>query len=343
MAVGLSSALCVSQTAAAQPLVIETVTVGNPGNAGDPIQFQGSFGAVGYSFAIAKYEVTTGQYATFLNAVGASDPYGLYDTRMWTHAQGCKIERTGGPGSYAYSVAPDWANRPVNFISWGDAARFANWLHNGQPTGPPGLATTEDGSYFLNGKQSDFELESVVREPDATWVIPTEDEWYKAAYHKNDGVTGNYFSLPTATSAAASNDLIDPDPGNNATFQRSPGADFTIGAPYWRTEVGAHENSESPYGTFDQGGNVLEFNETVPETDIRGIRGGSWFWGDISKFSRPLDMHSSDEFSDLGFRVATLELPAPPVPALSGRGRLAVLLVFAFAGAIALRRAAAHP
>jgi formylglycine-generating enzyme required for sulfatase activity len=307
-------------------VLIETVTVGNPGNAGDPIEFQGSFGAVDHVFRIGKYEVTTGQYAAFLNAVAATDPYGLYDTRMWSHAQGCKIERTGAPGSFAYSVAPDWANRPVNFISWGDAARFANWLHNGQPTGSPDLTTTEDGSYFLNGKQSDFELESVVREPDATWVIPTENEWYKAAYHKNDGATGNYFSLPTGTNAAASNDLVDPDPGNNATFQRSPGADFTIGAPYFRTEVGAHENSESPYGTFDQGGNVLEFNETVPENDIRGIRGGSWFWGDISKFSRPVDMHSSDEFSDLGFRVARVGAEAPVVPALPVPGLLATAI-----------------
>ena len=322
---------------AAPPLMIETVGVGNPGNAGDPIQFQGVFGAVDYEFAIAKYEVTAGQYAAFLNAVAASDPYLLYDARMWTNAQGCKIERTGSPGSYTYGVAPDRANRPVNFVSWGDAARFANWLHNGQPSGAPSLATTEDGAYFLDGKMSDFELESVVREPDATWVIPTENEWYKAAYHKNDGATANYFSFPTASNAVASNDLIDPDPGNNATYQR-PGPDFTIGPPYFRTEVGAHENSESPYGTFDQGGNVLEFNETVPETDIRGIRGGSWFWGDVSKFTRPVDMHSSDEFSDLGFRVARVGGTSQAIPSASAAGLLATLACVAFIGIVALRR-----
>ena len=32
---------------------------------------------------------------------------------------------------------------------------------------------------------------------DAKYWIPTENEWYKAAYHKNDGVTGNYFDYPT--------------------------------------------------------------------------------------------------------------------------------------------------
>ena len=313
------------ERARAAPVVtIETVAVGNPGNAGDPIEFQGVFGAVDHPYDIGKYEVTAGQYAAFLAAVAAADPYGLYDPRMGSHPQGCRIERTGSPGNYAYAIAPDWANRPVNFVSWGDAARFANWLHHGQPTGAPGPATTEDGSYFLNGKQSDFELETVVREPDASWVIPTEDEWYKAAYHKNDGVTGNYFVFPTASNVAAiSNDLIDPDPGHNATFQR-PGPDFTIGAPYYRTEVGAHENSESPYGTHDQGGNVLEFNETVPETDIRGIRGGSWFWGDVSKWTRPVDMHSSDEYSDLGFRVARVGGAPVSVPPADGALRFAI-------------------
>jgi formylglycine-generating enzyme required for sulfatase activity len=310
-----------AQAQAALAVVIDTVTVGNAGNAGDPIEFQGTFGAVDHVFAIAKYEVTAGQYAAFLAAVAATDPYSLYDTRMWTHAEGCKIERTGSSGSYAYSVAPDWANRPVNFISWGDAARFANWLHNGQPADAADLTTTEDGSYFLDGKQSDFELESVQREPDATWVIPTENEWYKAAYHKNDGVTGNYWNYPTGENAGVSNDLIDPDPGNNATFRAFAG-DFTIGPPYYRTEAGAHENSASAYGAYDLGGNVQEFNETVPETDIRGIRGGSWFWGNVlGKWDRPIDMHSSDQFSDLGFRVATLQIATVSAPSVGARTR----------------------
>jgi formylglycine-generating enzyme required for sulfatase activity len=308
LAAGVSGGVCVTQTQGAPPVVVETVTVGNPGNTGDPQPFQGIFGAVDHVYAIGKYEVTAGQYAAFLNAVAATDTYALYHVNMGTHAEGCKIVRTGLLGSYTYSVAPDWANRPVNFVTWGDAARFANWLHNGQPTGAQDLTTTEDGSYFLNGMTSDKQLEEVVREPDATWVIPTENEWYKAAYHKNDGVTGNYFLAPTGPNANVSHHLIDPDPGNNATFSGGTVGDWTIGAPYYRTEVGAHENSASPYGTFDQGGNVQEFNETVPESDIRGIRGGSWFWGLGSLFAdyRPIDMHSSDQFSDLGFRVATL-------------------------------------
>jgi formylglycine-generating enzyme required for sulfatase activity len=193
---------------------------------------------------------------------------------------GCNIKRAGSPGSFTYSVAPEWADQPVNYVSWADAARFANWLHNGQPTGAQDASTTEDGSYFLNGisEFNDGQLEDVVREPDATWVIPTDNEWYKAAYHKNDGVTGNYWNFPTGTDDAGllSNDLVEPDPGHHATYQIS--GDFTVGSPYWRTGVGEHENSARPYGTFDQGGNLMEFTETVPEPDSCASSSCSALW-----------------------------------------------------------------
>ena len=72
-------------------------------------------GAVGYEYNIGKYEVTATQYCEFLNAVAVSDTYGLYSTDMSTNANGCKIERTGSPDNYAYTVSAEWANRPVNW------------------------------------------------------------------------------------------------------------------------------------------------------------------------------------------------------------------------------------
>jgi formylglycine-generating enzyme required for sulfatase activity len=299
--------ICVWFVSVATATTIETVSVGNRGNTAYPNPW-GDIGAVDYDYNIGKYEVTAGQYTDFLNAVAATDTYALYNTSMWTSGFGCKIQRVGDEGSYTYSVAPDWANRPVNLVSWGDAARFANWLHNGQPTGPQDLTTTEDGSYFLNGAMTNAELAAVVRKPDATWVIPTVHEWFKAAHHKNDGVTGNYFEFPTSTDDMPSNLLSDPDPdpGNNATFK--VGNQWTIGPPYYRTEAGAHENSASPYGTFDQGGNIYEWTETLVGSENRGVRGGTFNdTVDLLRASRPFVGSLPDQNNLLvGFRVALI-------------------------------------
>ncbi len=334
--------VCVAMASAALAAVsIETLPVANTGNTGEwSGESYGGFGinricgAVDYEYNIGKYEVTAGQYTAFLNAVAVTDTYGLYNTSMWSNIYGCKIERTDTGSGYTYSVASDRANRPVNYVSWGDAARFANWLTNGQPRGAHDGSTTEDGAYYLNGATSDAGLLAVVRkspEDGGRYYIPTEDEWYKAAYHKNDGDTGNYFDYPTSTDSVPSNDLIDPDPGNNANYNISSG-DFTIDGPYWRTPVGEFENSESPYGTFDQGGNVWEWNEAIIEGSYRGLRGGSfgpnvddgWLCAAFRYYFYP-----TYEGCSVGFRVsevpepATLGLLAAGLGALMARRRKA--------------------
>ena len=311
-------------------VTIETVTVGNPGNAWE-LSGAGAggtgddrnCGAVDYIYDIGKFEVTAGQYTEFLKAVAADDTYELYHTSMGNTSPGvygCNIQRSGSPGSYSYSVLPDWADRPVNYVSWGDAARFANWLHNGQPTGAQDVTTTEDGSYFLDGAMSDAELMDVEREPDATWVIPSEDEWYKAAYHYNDGVTGNYYDYPTSSDSVPGyvNDSGNlsgtgaaftkggTDPGNYATYDGDGGTEG-IGSPYYRTQVGEWENSASPYGTFDQGGTVWEWNEAVIDL-YRGVRGGS-FNDDVIRLlaaSRIGYNFPTIEVFNVGFRIAEL-------------------------------------
>jgi formylglycine-generating enzyme required for sulfatase activity len=307
--------VCAFVALAATDVIIETVTVGNPGNP-DDIHYTG-FGGVDYTYNIGKYELTAGQYTEFLNAVAVTDTYGLYHPSMSVidpdpEENGCGIVRSGSPGSYSYSVAADWADRPVNFVNWGDAARFCNWLHNGQPTGTQNLTTTEDGSYYLNGAMSNPELMAITREPDATWVIPTEDEFYKAAFHKNDGVTGNYWNYATGTDDVPSYELIDPDPGNNATFVNVDPYDWTIGAPYWRTELGAHENSVSPYGTFDQGGNLFEWTEGVyGEHRATGYGSFDTRVGALSAAEYDpscTNCHAADHVYQTGFRVAQVNL-----------------------------------
>lgn len=314
-----------------QAVNIETVIIGNPGNIADTRYETPGYGAVNYTFNIGTYEVTAGQYCEFLNAVAATDTYGLYNTEMDTFAYGCQITRKSESGSYTYDFSgrpsgteADWINRPVNFVSWGDAARFANWLHNGQPTGAQDLTTTEDGAYYLNGATSTTDLMAVSRESDWKWAIPTEDEWYKAAYHKNDGMASNYFDYATSSDSIPSNNLVEPiDPGNNATFYRQ-GNDYTIYGPYWRTEFGAHENSESPYGTFDQSGNVWEWNEGTMDPLHRIIRGGSYnadynYMHADYRFS----IDPTDEGDGFGFRVA--EVPEPTTIILFSLGSLVLI------------------
>jgi formylglycine-generating enzyme len=304
---------------------LEFVTVGNPGNAGELNRSadanENYYGGVDYVYAIGKYEVTTGQYTAFLSAVAADDTYGLYNYM---------IQRDGEPGSYTYSVAADRANRPVSNVNWGNAARFMNWLHNGQPTGAQGLNTTEDGAYYLNGATTDAQLMAVTRKDGAKYWIPTENEWYKAAYHKNDGVTGNYFQYPTSNDSMPSNQLIDPDPGNNANFWLLPDG-YTIGDPYYVTEVGAFENSASPYGTFDQGGNVAEWHEAVLDSTggSRGFRGGYYSEDHDRMLSRLAMMgHPTNRSDFLGFRVASVPEP----------GSIWLMLCGAIAGLLWRRR-----
>ncbi|MBN1911302.1 MAG: SUMF1/EgtB/PvdO family nonheme iron enzyme [Pirellulales bacterium] len=298
--------------AMAQAVNIDLVWVGNPGNVADDT----GYGSVDKTYYIGKYEVTAGQYTEFLNAVAATDVHGLYNTSMMESPFGCKIERRGTPGNYSYHVADDRKDRPVNFVSFWDATRFVNWLHNGQGNGD-----TESGAYVNVGNQTTF-----ARQPGAKWFIPTEDEWYKAAYHRNDGVTGNYFDYPTGSDTAPLNTVEATDPGNRANYYDELGTgngSYTIGGPYWMTEVGEFENSASPYGTFDQGGNVWEWTENATGS-ARGFRGGAWYHESpylAASYSSWLDPRY--DLNNFGFRVASI--PEPSTIALLVGGLLSVV------------------
>jgi formylglycine-generating enzyme required for sulfatase activity len=289
---------------------LQFVTVGNPGNAADPAT--GSlYGSVPYTYDIGKYDVTVGQYCQFLNAVAATDTYGLYNSGMGTNFPTVGITQSGSPGSYSYSVTGGYsqaANCPIFSVTWGDAARFCNWLQNLQPTGPEGPGTTETGAYTLNGATSQSALMAIVRNPGAIDFIPSENEWYKAAYYDPtlNGGAGSYWMYPTKSNTAPSN-VLSPTGTNNANFYNGGYTDPTN----YLTSVGAFADSPSAYGTYDQGGDVWQWNEANISGLYRGLRGGSWshgFSSDLASSSRDSD-GPSDEYYLIGFRVAGVPEP----------------------------------
>ena len=194
-------------------LTIQMTTVGNPGNSDDaPYWDNLHFGGVDYVYQISTYEVTVAQYTEFLNATAASDPYGLYNEYMMGGVQsGDIIAQSGMDGSYTYTAVSGAENQPVRYVSFYDGLRLCNWMANGQ-----GSASTETGSYDM------AEGNWVTRGANATWVLPNQDEWYKAAYY--DPVNDVYYDYPNGSDAV-------PEEPTDGTTPR----DMNFGdVPYWQ-------------------------------------------------------------------------------------------------------------
>jgi formylglycine-generating enzyme len=314
----LSSLLVVCMVSCAEvaqaTVSINLVPVG-AGNGPDP---RTGRGAVGYNYQIGTYEVTSAQYCEFLNAKAESDPYELYNSYMSSTGAGwpwgCDIIRSGSSGSYSYSVPAAYANRPVNCVSYWSTCRFVNWLSNGQGNGD-----TETGSYTLNGYNG-YLNPGIRRKAGATWVLPSENEWYKAAYYDPAKPGGpGYWLYPTKSDSAPGRDMTEgTNPGNNAnSYSFDTGAQYPIDSnKYYTTNVGEFQLSAGPYGTFDQGGNVWEWTDSTV-SQLNRIRGGS-FYGDTEGGTYgPPEMRSTfyhdqvpyDGAGSLGFRVALVPEP----------------------------------
>ena len=294
----------------AQPLLeIETVLVGDAANAPDTT----GYGAVAYDFSIGKFEVTIGQYAVFLNSVASvtSEAYlvDLWQKKMGDDVRIKGISRTGSGTKeqpYHYSVVGS-SNRPISYVSWLDAARFANWMHNGATSG----ASTETGSYNLNGAVSGI----IKKNAGAKWWIPSEDEWYKAAYYKGGSKAAGYWVYPMQSNDSPGNVV---GKGTNqanfwkGVFSVTQSADYPTQTSL--SEVGAFTNSPSAYGTYDQGGNVLEWNDAVIGEFSRGLRGGDWNGNELGLQSptRGDGGNGAPTYKDddIGFRLATLPQPS---------------------------------
>jgi formylglycine-generating enzyme required for sulfatase activity len=301
---------------------LEFVTVGDAGNAADPATGS-QYGAVAYVYRMGKYDVTNAQYAQFLNAVADTDTYGLWHSFMGNNYPTTGITRSGSAGSFTYSVVGD-GNVPIADVTWGSAARFANWLHNGQPAGLQAAGTTETGAYTLNGAVTTEALTAVTRNSGASYFIPSQNEWYKSAYYKGGGISAGYWKYATQSDTIPSN-VLSALGTNNANFVD---VNYTDAANYL-TPVGAFASSPSAYGTYDQSGLLFQWTEAV-SGNSRTLRGGSWEgYASSLPSSYSNNINPSQSSYDLGFRMAA----AVPEP-----GSFLLLIIGGAALLIAARR-----
>ena len=290
-----------------QAVTIDLVTVGNPGNAASSQTYDPAdngpdgaipaqtLGDVAYSYQIGRTEVTVPQYIEFLNAVAATDPNGLYHGRMATFAHG-GINQNGADPNFTYSIKDlgdnEYANKPAGFIRYYQAVRFANWMHNGQLTGAQDASTTENGSYDIAGT-ADIDNQLVPRTSGATWVLPTLDEWTKAAFHspgETGGTDPDYFDNPTSSHSAPGTVTVDAngDVTNSATANIANLFCGTAACNWNGTTTGnlveaggAGPLSASPYGILDAAGNANEWIESISSVDAshRATAGKSYGTG----------------------------------------------------------------
>ena len=326
----------------------ELVKVGDPGNAaqsgatGTGSANQNGFGAVATDFWIGKYEVTIGQYTEFLNAVAKTNDRGLFDSTMDTNLLSRGIEQSGTAGAFVYTVvgpsgtnpvgAQSPANRPITRVSWFDAARFANWMANGKPTGPTAPTSTDNGAYNLGATNPGTAPALNTTNPNTgeapTFSLPTENQWYKAAYYspvKNGPCAPGYFLYGTGSDSTPGNGwngttaLADKDLPNQVNYLFGGSRYAVTGSTAVLladsnqnalTDVGTFTNTYSYYGAFDMSGNVQEWN-----SDTNVLRGGAWNKNASQTSSAEREIKPlTEQLGVRGFRLAS------PVPELATLG-----------------------
>jgi hypothetical protein len=286
----------------ANTFTIDFVTVGNAGNADDAGAGGGSysspFGGVAYNYRIGTYEI-------------AQDA----------------ITKATNLGMANVTAGASTGSQPATNMTWYEAAAFVNWLNTS--TGHQAAYNLAwNGSSWSMGLWSSGDAwqlggENPYRHKNALYFLPSEDEWYKAAYHKNDGVTANYWDYPTASNSVPDGIDFNGDPTYQAVFDDG----YDQGQSNAVINAGS---SASAYGTYGQGGNVSEWNESAyysfdgPTDNYRTIRGGDCFYTEYPLRSsvRDFSLASGGAGIGIGFRVASVPEPSAVLLMVSGVGAM---------------------
>ena len=292
------------------------------------------YGEVSYTYQIDKYDVTDSQYTEFLNAKGyptGANSLGLYYSSMGTDAVngGISYNPAAAAGS-KYSVIAGHANQPVNYVNFYDTLRFANWLNNGQGNG-----STETGAYTLGALGPagvPINGASIMRNQGAQVFLPSENEWYKAAYYNPTTHSYNEFATASNTQPIPSGPTATPNAANYVPGGW-PNPDYADAVGHL-TDVGVYSSTMSSYGAYDMGGDALNWNKARISPNYgssRGLRGGQYgyVWDHMANFYRDSGVADYGWYSGVGFRVAsmpTVGVPEPATGALAALGLVGLVV-----------------
>ena len=266
---------------------IDFVNIGNTGNAADTT----TYGAVPYEYRASIYEISQNDI-TKATASGMSNV-----------------------------TAGAWSNnQPAANINWYEAAAFVNFLNTN---------SGKTAAYDLTFSNSQWSMAlwsseqawtaggtNLYRNKNAFYFLPSENEWYKAAYYNPAGT--NYFLYPTGSDTAPT-PVASGTNGGSAVFQGVASVPAIVDSA----------GGLSPYGTMGQGGNVFEWNESAfdgsnsSSSESRAFRGGRWSSSGVNlRSSVRLNGDPTGELDTIGFRVASVPEPSTYVLVLMGAGAL---------------------
>jgi hypothetical protein len=254
---------------------IDFVNIGNTGNAADTT----TYGAVPYEYRASIYEISQ-------NAITKATASGM-----------------------ANVTAGAWTgNQPAANITWYEAAAFVNFLNTSTGNTAAYDLTFSNGSCSMalwsSGQAWTEGGENLYRNKDAFYFLPSENEWYKAAYYNAAGT--NYFLYPTGSDTA-------PTAVASGTNAGSAVYDNVASVPATVDSAGGL----SPYGTMGQGGNVFEWTESAfagtnnSTTEDRAIRGGNYATAmNVLSSSDRYNLGPAAQFPGVGFHVASVPEPS---------------------------------
>ena len=193
--------------------------------------YAGSYGSVDHEYLIGQLQVTNDNYVSFLNTIdpngsrvqlsatfNASNEPTVNNQNVLYHFYMSSNERGGidfipsaGTGT-KYRSKTNMGNKPVNFITWYMAASYCNWLHN--MVSNPNTTTTNTGAYDLL-----LDDNLIVRSNNSYYSLPSDNEWFKAAYYKGGSADAGYWTYATRSDVAPT--CIDIDENGIGPWQKS--------------------------------------------------------------------------------------------------------------------------